>query len=120
MTKKEIVRVISELTGQTQTVVREIVQRTFDSILESLAKGERVELRNFGVFDVKRAAGRKGRNISTGEEVMVPPKFKVSFKPSKEMEQRVAKCDQDQRFSESGFNPNALLDGRKKADDDEA
>lgn len=120
MTKKEMVRAIAELTGQTQAVVREIVQKTFDSILETLEKGERVELRNFGVFDVKLRAERKARNISTGEQVVIPERYTVTFKPSKEMEKRVARCDQDQRFAESGFNPNALLDGVKKPNEDDS
>lgn len=110
MTKKEIVRTISEETGMTQAIVKEIVQKTFDSILQSLAKGERVELRNFGVFDIRKRAARKARNLSTGETVMVPEKNVVAFKPSKEMEKRVARCDEDQRFSESGFIPSSKKD----------
>lgn len=89
MTKKEIVRQISEETGITQLMVKEIVQRTFDSIVETLVEEERIELRNFGVFEVKRRARRKARNPRTGDTVMVDEKYVVTFKPGKEMEARV-------------------------------
>ncbi|MCL4157611.1 UNVERIFIED_CONTAM: hypothetical protein GTU68_061435 [Idotea baltica] len=118
LTKKEIVRSIAEETGLTQAIVREVVQKTFDSILESLASGKRVELRNFGVFDIKVRAARLGRNLSTGDQVQVPERIVVAFKPSKEMERRVASSDGDNRFEESGFMPNAHqeIEKRKQSD----
>ena len=116
LTKKEIVRSISEETGLTQAAVREIVQRTFDTVMNSLAKGERVELRNFGVFDLKVRAARLGRNLSTGDSVPVPEKIVVAFKPSKEMERRVADSGKDSRFEESGFMPNAKAELEKQED----
>ena len=70
MTKKEIVRRISEELGLKQTDTKEVVQRTFDAIIEALATEQRVELRNFGVFEVKKRAARKARNPKTGEEVL--------------------------------------------------
>ncbi len=88
MTKKEIVRRISEELGLKQTDTKEVVQRTFDAIIEALATEQRVELRNFGVFEVKKRAARKARNPKTGEEVLVPARFVVTFKPGKEMEQQ--------------------------------
>lgn len=89
MTKKEIVRTISEEIGLTQLKTKEIVQKTFDEIVETLVEDRRIELRNFGVFEVKRRAARKARNPRTGEKVFVPEKFVVTFKPGKEMEERV-------------------------------
>ena len=89
MTKKEIVRAISEQLGLTQLKTKEIVQKTFDAIIETLVEERRIELRNFGVFEVKRRAARKARNPRTGNEVFVDEKFVVTFKPGKEMEQRV-------------------------------
>ncbi|SMP53795.1 DNA-binding protein HU-beta/integration host factor subunit beta [Neorhodopirellula lusitana] len=89
MTKKEIVRVISEELGLTQQQTKEVVQRTLDSIVESLVREGRIELRNFGVFEVKPRAARTARNPKTGQQVHVPEKFVVSFKPGKVMEQRV-------------------------------
>lgn len=114
LTKKEIVRSISEETGLTQAAVREIVQKTLDTVMGSLVKGERVELRNFGVFDLKVRAARLGRNLSTGDAVSVPEKIVVAFKPSKEMERRVAKSGEDNRFEESGFMPNAKAELEKR------
>ncbi|MFH1265126.1 MAG: HU family DNA-binding protein [Planctomycetota bacterium] len=106
MTKKEIVRAISDEIGLTQLKTKEIVQKTFDAIVETLVedtrekleKGEegplgRMELRNFGVFEVKRRAPRKARNPRTGAKVSVPEKFVVTFKPGKEMEQRVRELE---------------------------
>jgi nucleoid DNA-binding protein len=89
VTRKEIVRSISEDIGLTQMMTKEIVQKVFDAILRTLVKEGRVELRNFGVFEVKRRAPRKARNPRTGEEVFVPEKHVVTFKPGQIMQQRV-------------------------------
>ncbi|MFP6669046.1 MAG: HU family DNA-binding protein [Pirellulales bacterium] len=107
VTKKEIVKTISEEIGLTQLKTKEIVQKTFDAIVDTLVedtqanlnkggKGTlgRIELRNFGVFEVKRRAARKARNPRTGEKVFVPQKFVVTFKPGKEMEERVRQLEQ--------------------------
>lgn len=89
MTKKEIVKTISEELGLTQLKTKEIVQKTFDAIVRTLIQEKRIELRNFGVFEVKQRAPRKARNPRTGEKVFVPEKFVVTFKPGKEMEEKV-------------------------------
>ncbi|MBN1589474.1 MAG: integration host factor subunit beta [Pirellulales bacterium] len=93
MTKKEIVRTISEEIGLTQLKTKEIVQKTFDAIVRTLVEERRIELRNFGVFEVKRRAPRKARNPRTGDDVFVPEKFVVTFKPGKEMEKRVRELE---------------------------
>ena len=93
MTKKEIVRTISEEIGLTQLKTKEIVQKTFDAIVDTLVQDGRIELRNFGVFEVKRRAPRKARNPRTGARVDVPEKFVVTFKPGKQMEQRVRELE---------------------------
>lgn len=89
VTKKEIVRTISDEIGLTQLQTKEIVQKTFNAIVEALVEERRIELRNFGVFEVKRRAPRKARNPRTGDKVFVPEKYVVTFKPGKEMEERV-------------------------------
>lgn len=94
MTKKEIVKTISEEIGLTQLKTKEIVQKTFDAIVETLVDEGRIELRNFGVFEVKKRAARKARNPRTGDKVFVPEKFVVTFKPGKEMEERVRLMEQ--------------------------
>ena len=81
MTKKDIVMKVSNDTNVAQIDVKKVVQKTLDAIVESLERGETVELRNFGVFKVKSRRGRIGRNPRTGEEVQVPEKKVVVFKP---------------------------------------
>ncbi|MEO8493802.1 MAG: HU family DNA-binding protein [Planctomycetota bacterium] len=93
MTKKEIVKTISEEIGMTQLKTKEIVQKTFDAIVETLVGEGRIELRNFGVFEVKRRAARKARNPRTGQRVDVPEKYVVTFKPGKEMEEKVRQLE---------------------------
>jgi integration host factor subunit beta len=94
VTKKEIVKTISEEIGLTQLKTKEIVQKTFDAIVETLVEDRRIELRNFGVFEVKQRAARKARNPRTGAKVFVPEKFVVTFKPGKEMEEKVRQLEQ--------------------------
>ena len=94
MTKKDIVKAISEQIGMTQLKTKEIVQQTFDAIIDTLVREERIELRNFGVFEVKKRAARKARNPRTGTRVDVPEKYVVTFKPGKEMEERVKLLEQ--------------------------
>ncbi len=89
MTKKEIVKTISDETGLNQQQIKQVVQKTFDSIVQTLVEEVRIELRNFGVFQVRPRAARKARNPRTGRQVEVPEKFVVSFKPGKVMEERV-------------------------------
>jgi len=93
VTKKEIVKTISEDIGLTQLKTKEIVQKTFDAIVDTLVEDRRIELRNFGVFEVKKRAARKARNPRTGDKVFVPEKFVVTFKPGKEMEERVRELE---------------------------
>lgn len=100
MTKKDIVRTISEEVGLTQQQTKEIVQKTFDAIIESLVRERRIELRNFGVFEVKPRAARKARNPRTGEQVDVPKKYVVTFKPGKYMEAKVRNLDEIQFSSD--------------------
>ncbi len=80
MTKKEIVLKISSETGLKQLDVKKVVQQTLEIIIQALAKGETVELRNFGIFKVKSRRGRTARNPRTGEQVPVPPRKVVAFK----------------------------------------
>src|SRR5215813_1681877 len=89
VTKKEIVKQISESIEETQLKTKEIVQQTFDAIVETLLRDGRIELRNFGVFEVKRRKARKARNPRTGAPVDVEPKNVDTFQPGKEMEERV-------------------------------
>jgi nucleoid DNA-binding protein len=90
MTKRDLVVRISNETGLVQQGVLAVVQKTLDYIRESLAKGETVELRNFGVFEVKLRQARIGRNPrAPAKDVRIPPRVVVRFKPGKEMREAV-------------------------------
>ena len=89
MTKKDIVLKITDMTGIKQVDVKKVVQKTFDVVIESLVRNEKVELRNFGVFKIKERRASFGRNPRTGESVPVPPRKVVVFKPGLEMKQRI-------------------------------
>jgi nucleoid DNA-binding protein len=83
LTKKDIVRQIAAELNIDQTLAKKVVQRSLDTIIEVLLKKGRIELRNFGVFEVKQRAARKARNPRTNEEVKVPPKRVVRFQAGK-------------------------------------
>jgi nucleoid DNA-binding protein len=104
VTKKEIVKQISDDTGLTQLKTKEVVQKTFDAIVDTLLSEGRIELRNFGVFEVKRRKARKARNPRTGDRVDVPPKSVVTFKPGKEMEERIHQMDGELALAGVGAN----------------
>ncbi|MGY8655241.1 MAG: HU family DNA-binding protein [Verrucomicrobiia bacterium] len=90
MTKRDLVVRISNETDLVQQQVLEVVQKTLDYISESLTKCETVELRNFGVFEVKIRKARIGRNPNAPEkDVPIPPRAVVKFKPGKEMREAV-------------------------------
>ena len=89
MTKKDIVLRVADETNLKQIDVKKVVQKTFDCIVEALKKGEKIELRNFGVFKIKERKSRTGRNPRTGEVVPVPPRKVVVFKPGLEMKHKV-------------------------------
>ncbi len=100
MTKKEIAKAISEKVGLSQVQTKKVVQLTFDAIVETLAAGEDLELRNFGVFKVKHRVARRARNPKTGSEVMVPEKYVVNFKAGKEMGRKVDRLLKDRAVAE--------------------
>jgi nucleoid DNA-binding protein len=96
MTKKDLAKQISQDAGVTQLEAMDIVQRTFDEITRTLVTEGRIELRNFGVFEVKRRASRRARNPRTGEKVITPARNVVTFKPGREMSQLVRKPETDE------------------------
>ncbi len=89
MTKKDIILKVSDATNLKQIDVKKVVQKTFDCIVEALIRGEKIELRNFGVFKIKQRKSRIGRNPRTGQVVPVPPRKVVVFKPGLEIKQKV-------------------------------
>jgi integration host factor subunit beta len=84
-TKKELTNTIAEKLKQRQMVVRDTVQAFLDECIEELKRGNRLEFRDFGVFETVSRAARKARNPKTGDVVHVPPKIVVDFKMGKRM-----------------------------------
>jgi nucleoid DNA-binding protein len=92
MTKRDLVMRISNETGLVQQQVLDVIQKTLDYISEAVAQGKKVELRNFGVFEVKIRKARIGRNPNApANDVRIPPRAVVKFKPGKEMRAAVLK-----------------------------
>lgn len=89
MTKRELVLEIAERLGYAQNEVAEVVQATLDTIVEALSEGRRLEIRNFGVFEVRKREARIGRNPRTGAEVEVAEKRVAAFKPGKALKDHV-------------------------------
>jgi len=90
MTKRELVIRVANTLGMTQSDVARIIEGSFDAISVALADGHRWELRDFGVFEVKVRASRIGRNPRTGDQVPVPERRVVTFRPGKKMKEEVA------------------------------
>ena len=84
-TKKELVDRVADLTGSKRVVVKKIIQTFLDEIIEELGKGNRLEFRDFGVFETKQRAARTAQNPKTLERVQVPPKRSVKFKTGRLM-----------------------------------
>ena len=89
VTKKELVSRIADRTGQTKVVTKDIIQMFLDEIIGELGKGNRLEFREFGVFEIKERAARKAQNPRTLEKVAVPAKRVVKFKVGRMMKERV-------------------------------
>ena len=90
MTKRELVIRVANQLGMTQSDVAKVIEGTFETISRALAEGKRWELRDFGVFEVKTRASRIGRNPRTGDQVPVPERRVVTFRPGKKMKELVS------------------------------
>lgn len=90
LTKRDLVVRISEETGLTQADVYTVIQKTLNYIVDALAKGDSVEFRNFGVFEIRTRRPRIGRNPNKPEQVVtIPTRKVVKFKPGKIMRQLI-------------------------------
>jgi len=88
-TKKDLIDRIAESTGAKRTLVKTVVQDFFDEIIAELAKGNRLEFRDFGVFETRTTRARTAQNPKTLEKVKVPAKRRVMFKPGRLMREGV-------------------------------
>ena len=103
LTKRDLVVQISQDTGEVQQTVFKVVQLTLDHITEALARGENVELRNFGVLEVRLTKPRVGRNPNKPESsFVIPARATVKFKPGKVMRERVLKLSEAMKKKEGG------------------
>jgi DNA-binding protein HU-beta len=84
--KLDIVNAVVNKTGVTRTKAEQAVETVFEAMKSALGKGERIELRRFGVFNVRPRKTGIGRNPRTGQEVSIPPGKAVRFKPGKELQ----------------------------------
>ncbi len=89
ITKKDLIDRIADSTGQKRGDVKNTVQAFLDQVIDSLAEGNRLEFRDFGVFEVKERAARAAQNPKTLERVQVPAKRTVKFKSGRLMRQRL-------------------------------
>ena len=105
MTKRDLVIKIAEDTGIKQMLVKDVVHKVFGELTDALIKGDKIEIRNFGVFKVKTRKARVGRNPRTNIAVPVPERKVVVFKPGLEMKERITlnPVQQQQPTSESNF-----------------
>src|SRR5687768_15784714 len=91
MTKAELVEEVSRVSDLTKKHSEVIVDTVFKSIIDALHRGEKIELRGFGSFRLRKREPRKGRNPKTGDKVDVPPKKVPYFKPGKELKDLINK-----------------------------
>lgn len=89
MTKRQLVIQVASRLGLTQNEVGVVVQEMLDAVTQSLADGHRLEVRNFGVFEVRQRDARVGRNPRTGESVPIPGKRVATFRPGKTLKKWV-------------------------------
>ena len=95
MTKRDLVVRIATETGLNQRDVTEVVQKTLDHVINELGAGRGVELRNFGVFTLKKRKERIGRNPNeSANTVQIPERTVVKFKPGKIMREKVSRLDE--------------------------
>jgi nucleoid DNA-binding protein len=91
-TKREIAERVAQQAGLPQVEVKQVIQMLFDEIVKEVSSGNRLEFRDFGVFEVVVRKPRTGRNPRTGQKVAVPPKTVVTFKMGKVMKEKLARA----------------------------
>lgn len=107
MTKRELVMDVAERLGYTQNEVSAVIQATLDTIVDSLSEGNRLEIRNFGVFELKVREARIGRNPRTGETVPITEKRVAVFKPGKALKELVENHPDGAAPDQAGAEPPA-------------
>lgn len=93
ITKRDLVQLIAEKTNVQQQKAKEVIQSFLDEIIAELANGNRLEFRDFGVFEPRKKAPRLARNPRTGEKIQVPYKITVKFKAGRMMKERLQEAE---------------------------
>ena len=105
ITKRDLVQRISESTGVQQQKAKEVIQEFLDSIIQELAAGNRLEFRDFGVFEPKSKAARMARNPRTGDRIAVPEKVTVKFKSGRMMKEKLQPEGSEEASGDSEVPP---------------
>jgi integration host factor subunit beta len=120
ITKKELVNRIADRTGQTKVVTKEIIQFFLDEIIRELSNGNRLEFREFGVFEVKPRKARRAQNPRTLEKVNVPPKKVVKFKVGRIMREKVgaglARAESSAASAQGGSMPQVARPAERESE----
>jgi nucleoid DNA-binding protein len=95
MTKQQLIETVSAKTERGKAEVESVIESLFETIAETLRSNQRIDLRGFGSFVVKDKKARQGRNPRTGEAITIAAKRDASFKPSKELTERLAQAPAD-------------------------
>ena len=119
ITKKELIDRIAETTNQRRVQVKRVVQQFLDEVVAELGKGNRLEFRDFGVFETKLRKARKAQNPKTLEPVEVPEKRTVKFKVGRLMKQRLGELSGVAVDDEAGDVADMADNGADEEDDDE-
>ena len=106
VTKKELIDRIADATGEKRVTVKKIVQSFLDNIIVELGKGNRLEFRDFGVFEIRHRAARLAQNPKTLERVEVPSKRTVKFKVGRMMKQALTSGSVDGESNGGNFQDN--------------
>ena len=110
-TKRELVRRVALKTSQKQNIAKDIIQTFLDEVVEELARGNRLEFREFGVFDILHKKARTARNPRTGQTVSVPAKTVVHFKVGRLMKEKVRRIEAEKNKTAPSSTPQASQDG---------
>lgn len=104
MTKSQLIESVSAATGQTKTEVERTLEAVLDRTSNALAAGDRVDLRGFGIFEARTSKARTGRNPATGATIEIAASQKATFRPSKELKERLNGKREEARV-ETGKHP---------------
>jgi len=116
VTKKQLIDRIAERTNNKRIVVKRIIQSFLDDVIEELGRDNRLEFRDFGVFEAKRRAARVAQNPKTLERVNVPPKRTVKFKVGRLMKLRLHQRDLNESGGGASDQSNVSYESANPAD----